>query len=69
MCNSALPVGAAVGIIGSTVGGTVIDRFGIITLTNVVGALNLMLTSMFVVFSILGRVVWKKKYVNEGECV
>jgi len=63
MCN------AAVGIIGAMAGGMVIDRYGILTMTNAIGLLSLALTSVFMVLSFLGRVVWKKPYVNEKEAV
>lgn len=56
---------AIIGIVGATLGGTIIDRFGVTTLTSGVGVLILVLTAVFVGSCILGRHVWKKPYVNE----
>lgn len=60
-------VKAAVSIVGSAVGGTVIDRYGVTTLTSAVGIVVLVLTAAFVVACVLGRYVWKKPYANEKE--
>jgi predicted MFS family arabinose efflux permease len=60
-------VKACVAIAGAAVGGTVIDRWGVTTLTTVVGIIMLVLTALFIGTNILGRYVWKKPYVNEKE--
>ena len=58
-------VKAAVSIVGSAVGGTVIDRYGVTALTTAAGVIMLVLTALFVAACLLGRCVWKKPYVNE----
>jgi len=56
---------ASFGVVGSAVGGEMIARSGVISLTNAVGILALSLSVLFILACILGRYVWKKPYVNE----
>ena len=58
-------VKAGIAIVGAAVGGTVIDRWGVTTLTTAVGIVMLVLTGLFAATCILGRYVWKKPYANE----
>ena len=58
-------VKASIGVVGSAVGGEMIARSGVISLTNAVGILALSLSVLFILACILGRYVWKKPYVNE----
>lgn len=58
-------VKALIGILGNGVGGVVIERFGVITLTTSVGIIAAALTGLFFITCILGRFIWKKTYVNE----
>ena len=60
-------VKACIAIAGAAVGGTVIDRWGVTTLTTWVGILMLVLTVLFLGTCILGRCIWKKPYVSEME--
>lgn len=60
-------VKALIGIIGNGVGGVIIDRFGVITLTTAVGIIAASLTVLFLVTCLLGRFVWKIPYVSEKE--
>jgi len=56
-----------VGVIGSGLGGTIIDKFGVTTLTTGVGILALILTGLFFVSCVYGRFIRKKPYVSEQE--
>jgi len=56
---------ALVGVLGSGLGGIIIDRFGVLTLTTGVGILAMLLTVLFFLSCILGRFVLKKPYVSE----
>ncbi|MBQ6799103.1 MAG: MFS transporter [Oscillospiraceae bacterium] len=56
---------AIVGVLGSGLGGMIIDRFGVLTLTTSVGILAMLLTLLFLLSCILGRFVLKKPYVSE----
>lgn len=58
---------ALVGFVGASVGGDVIARYGVITLTNGVGIIALVLTGLFALSCILGRYVWKIPYVSETQ--
>lgn len=58
-------VKAAVGVVGSAVGGEIIASSGVIALTNAVGISALVLSVLFIAACLLGRAVWKKPYVNE----
>ena len=60
-------VKALIGIIGNGVGGVIIDRFGVITLTTAVGIIAATLTALFLVTCLLGRFVWKIPYISEKE--
>ena len=60
-------VKACIAIAGAAVGGTVIDRWGVTTLTTWVGIVMLVLTVLFIGTCILGRCIWKKPYANEKE--
>ena len=58
-------VKAAVGVLGNALGGEIIARYGVITLTNAVGMFALVLSVLFILACILGRYVWKKTYAHE----
>lgn len=58
-------VKAGAGIAGGIFGGSVIDRWGVHTLTTGAGVIMLVLTAAFAVLCWLGRCVWKKPYANE----
>lgn len=58
-------VKAAVGVVGNAVGGEMIARFGVISLTNAVGIFALVLSVLFIAACIVGRYIWKKPYVTE----
>ena len=60
-------VKALIGIIGNGVGGVVIERFGVITLTNAVAIIAAILTTLFFLTCVLGRFVLKIPYVSEKE--
>ena len=60
-------VKAGVAIVGAAVGGNVIDKWGVTTLTSGVGIVMLVLTVLFIGTCILGRCIWKKPYVSEME--
>jgi len=60
-------VKACVAVAGAALGGTIIDRWGVTTLTTWVGVVMLVLTVLFIGTCILGRCVWKKPYVNEKD--
>lgn len=53
------------GVIGNSVGGKVIDQFGVTSLTTAVGIVSLVLTAGFLFCCVLGRLVWKKPYISE----
>lgn len=53
------------GVVGSGVGGTIIDRFGVTALTTSVGLTSLALTLFFFAACVIGRAVLKKPYVSE----
>jgi len=54
-----------VGVIGTGLGGRIIDAYGVTTLTTGVGVLALILSVLFLLSCVLGRLVWKKPYVSE----
>ena len=58
-------VKAAAAIAGTALGGSVIDLYGVTTLTTGVGLLTLVLTAVFLAACFLGRVLWKKPYHSE----
>jgi len=58
-------VKAAAGIAGGIVGGAVIDRWGVLTLTTGAGLIMVALTAAFALLCWLGRCVWKKPYASE----
>ena len=58
-------VKALIGIAGNGIGGIIIDRFGVITLTNCVGIIAAVMTVLFLGSCLLGRFVWKIPYVSE----
>ena len=60
-------VKAAIGVAGNALGGEIIARYGVITLTNSVGIFALVLSVLFLLSCVLGRCVWKKPYVSERE--
>ena len=62
-------VKAAIGVVGSAVGGEVIARSGVITLTNAVGVFALTLSVLFVIATLIGRYVLKKPYIHEERVV
>lgn len=59
-------VKAAAGILGTALGGGIIDSYGVTTLTTAVGLLISMLTLIFLAGCILGRRVWKLPYHCEN---
>lgn len=60
-------VKALIGIVGNGVGGIIIDKFGVITLTTGVGILAAVMTVLFFGSCLLGRFVWKIPYVSEKQ--
>jgi len=54
------------GVIGSGIGGQIIDRFGVTTLTSGVGIVSLVLTVLFTIACVYGRLIRKKPYVSES---
>ena len=60
-------VKALIGILGNGIGGVIIDRFGVITLTTAVGIIAATLTALFLVTCLLGRFLWKIPYISEKE--
>lgn len=58
-------VKSLIGILGNGIGGDIIDRFGVTTLTTGVGILAGAFAVIFLVSCILGRYVWKIPYVCE----
>jgi hypothetical protein len=60
-------VKALIGILGNGIGGVIIDRYGVITLTTAVGIIAATLTALFLVTCLLGRFVWKIPYISEKE--
>ena len=62
-------VKAAIGVVGSAVGGEVIARYGVITLTNAVGIFALVLSVLFIITAVVGRYVLKKPYIHEQEAL
>lgn len=60
-------VRALVSIVGMSLGGAVIDHYGVITLTTAVGLLLLTLSLVFAGTCVLGRRVLKLPYVTEKE--
>lgn len=62
-------VQSLVGILGASFGGVLIDHYGVTSLTSIVGSLALFLSVLFVLFSVLGRYVWKIPYVSEQAAV
>lgn len=59
-------VKAAAGILGTALGGGIIDGYGVTTLTTAVGLLITVLTAAFLAGCILGRRVWKIPYHSQG---
>lgn len=62
-------VKAAIGVVGSAVGGEMIARYGVITLTNAVGLFALVLSVLFILTAVVGRYVLKKPYIHEQEAL
>lgn len=60
-------VKALIGILGNGIGGVIIERFGVLTLTNSVGILAAAMTVLFLISCLLGRFVWKIPYVSERQ--
>jgi MFS family permease len=60
-------VKALIGIAGNGIGGIIIDKFGVITLTTSVGIIAVVMTVLFLISCILGRFVWKIPYVSEKQ--
>jgi MFS family permease len=58
-----------VAMLGSGVGGQIIDRFGVLTLTTAVGFISLGFTVLFGLTCALGRFVLKIPYVSERQSV
>lgn len=56
-----------VAMLGSGVGGQIIEKYGVLTLTTGVGILSLSLTLFFGVACLLGRFVFKIPYVSEKQ--
>ena len=54
------------GVIGSGIGGQVIDRFGVTVLTTGVGIVSMVLTVLFATACVYGRLIRKKPYVSEA---
>ena len=52
-------------VIGSGVGGKIIDLYGVTTLTTGVGLVSMALTAIFAVACIYGRYIRKIPYVSE----
>ena len=62
-------VKAAIGVVGSALGGEIIARSCVITLTNAVGVFALVLSVLYLVTAAVGRFVLKKPYVHEESVV
>ena len=58
-----------VAMLGSGVGGRIIDQFGVLTLTTGVGFISLTLTVLFALSCILGRFILKIPYVSERQTI
>ena len=67
-------VQSLIGMVGAFLGGEIIDRRGVLTLTTAVGLLALGLTALFVLACLGGRLVLKLPYASErgenpdGDC-
>ena len=59
-------VKAAAGILGTALGGGIIDAFGVTALTSAVGLLIAVLTAVFIAGCLLGHKVWKIPYHSEN---
>lgn len=59
-------VKAAAGILGTALGGGIIDAFGVTALTSAVGLLIAVLTAAFIAGCLLGHKVWKIPYHSEN---
>jgi len=55
-----------VAVLASGVGGTIIDRWGITALTTGVGILAMVMTALFFLSCVIGRLIRKKPYVTEA---
>ena len=62
-------VKAAIGVVGSALGGEIIARSGVIALTNAVGMFALIMSVLFVATAVVGRIVLKKPYIHEESVV
>ena len=58
-----------VAMLGSGVGGQIIEKYGVLTLTTGVGCISLVLTLLFGLACLLGRFVLKIPYVSEKQTV
>ena len=58
-----------VSMLGSGVGGKIIDQYGVLTLTTGVGFISLTLTLLFALSCVLGRFILKIPYVSEKQAV
>lgn len=58
-------VKAAMGILGTFAGGYIIDTYGILTMTNLVGTVMVAMSAVFLVGCFVGRYVLKKPLVSE----
>lgn len=62
-------VKAAVGVVGNAVAGEIIARYGVIVLTNAVGVFALVLSVLFILSVVFGRVVLKKSFIHEESVI
>ena len=53
---------ARAGIVGTALGGGIIDSYGVTTLTTAIGLLIAVLTAVFLAGCLLGQRVWKLPY-------
>ena len=58
-----------VAMLGSGVGGKIIEQYGVLTLTTSVGFISLTFTLLFAITCVLGRFVFKIPYVSERQSV
>lgn len=58
-------VKALIGILGNGLGGVVIDRWGVISLTNAVAVIAAVFTGLFLLTNLVGRVIQKRPYICE----
>lgn len=61
-------VHSLIGVVGAALGGRIIERYGVLTLTTGAGLLILSLTALFALLCALGRFVWKLPYAGEQTC-